>query len=63
MGDISFREYSLYAACVLGLMLAVKCLAIWAGGAFAAFWQVIFPIVTAGFFALACYVVHEARKS
>ncbi len=34
MGDISFQEYSLYAACVLGLMLAVECLAIWVGGAF-----------------------------
>ena len=44
MGDISFQEYSLYAACVLGLMLAVECLAIWVGGAFAAFWQVILPI-------------------
>lgn len=31
MGDISFQEYSLYAACVLGLMLAVECLAIWVG--------------------------------
>lgn len=63
MGDISFQEYSLYAACVLGLMLAVECLAIWVGGSFAAFWQVILPIVTAGFFALACHVAHKARKS
>ena len=63
MGDISFQEYSLYAVCVLGLMLAVECLAIWVGGAFAAFRQVILPIVTAGFFALACYVAHKARKS
>jgi hypothetical protein len=63
VGDISFQEYSLYAACVLGLMFAVECLALWVEGAFAAFWQAILPIVTAGFFALACYVAHRARKS
>lgn len=63
MGDISFQEYSLYAACVLGLMLAVECLAIWVEGAFAALWQAILPIVTAGFFTLACYIAHKARKS
>jgi len=63
MGDISFQEYSLYTACVLVLMLAVEYLSIWGGGAFAAFWQVVHPNVTAGFFALACYVAHETRKS
>lgn len=63
MGDISFQEYSLYAACVLGLLLAVECLSLLVGGAFAAFWQAVLPVVTAGFSALACVVAHKTRNS